>query len=250
MPRLCAGRDAPAWPAVVVLAVIVGLVGGCSGGGKHSRTATSPSSSTSSASASAARNSHLLTIGSVHVQAAGRPVTLSRATQRAVLAIAQNYVDTAIMTPLEIGKLGREYASLFVPGIRPAVIGPDEPALTELAVGRTTTLSEQSSPVAISALADTSGALLYVATTFNVDVHATKPGGETTIDRRVELTFEPVGHGWSIVAYRVQVTRHAPAPAAPKRPSPHATTTRPPHRRTTTTRPSHRRTTTTRARRT
>src|SRR5258708_3986489 len=136
-------RRARAWRTVVGLSVIVGLVGGCSGGGKHSPTMPSPtSSSTSSASASASRSSRLLTIGSVNVQAAGRPVRLSEATQRAVVAIAQNYVDAAIMTPLETGKVGRGYAGLFAPGIRPAVIGPDEPVLTDIAVGRTTMLSE------------------------------------------------------------------------------------------------------------
>ena len=59
----------------------------------------------------------------------------------------------------------------------------------------------------MSALVDPLGTLLYVATKFAVKVQATKANGTFTIDRAVELTLEPVGRTWLVVAYRVTVTR-------------------------------------------
>jgi hypothetical protein len=154
----------------------------------------------------------VLTVGKVDVQAAGRAVSLSSRTQHAVLAVAQQYVDSAITEPLETGKLGGAYAGLFVPGLRAAVLGPDEHILTDLPVGRTTSSSEVSSPVAISALSDQSGALLFLSTTFDLHIDATGPRGPIAVVRKVELTYEPVHRSWSVVAYRVTVTRHRPAP--------------------------------------
>ena len=79
--------------------------------------------------------------------------------------------------------------------------------LTDLVVGKTTNLTEQSTPVVLSALADNSGALLYLATKFKVNVDATTAGGPITINRNVELTYVRVGRAWLVSAYRVDVTR-------------------------------------------
>jgi hypothetical protein len=174
-----------------------------------------------------ARSTRLLTIGSTDVQRAGTKGNLSDAVRRAVLATAQEYVDSAILAPLETGKLGRGYPALFAAGIRPAATGSDQPVLTDLSVGKTRTLNEQSTPVAVSALVDPFGTLVYVATKFAVKVQATKANGTITIDRAVELTLEPVGRTWLVVAYRVTATRTAPM---------HKTTTTAPRHTTTTTR--------------
>ena len=210
---------------------MVGLMGACSGGGDH-RAGKSNRSSTTSVSQSATRSSRRLKLGKVHVQASGRRVTLSRAARRTVLAIAQSYVDKAILAPLVTGKVGRGYAALFVPGIREAATGADKPVLTEVPVGRTKTFRERSSPVAVSALAGPSGDLIYLATTFHVNVHATRTSGAVTIDRKVELTYERAGRGLRVVAYRIRITRRAPA-------RPKTTTTRAAGLHTTTTRKSH-----------
>jgi len=210
----------------------VALLAACSHGGT-SPTQSAPASS--DVSASAARATHVLTIGSVDVQRAGDKGAVSLANRREVLATAQRYVDNAIVAPLVTGKLGRGYPGVFAAGIRPAATGPDVGTLTDLAVGKTATLSETSTPVALSALADGSGTLLYLSAKFSVAVHATRSGGSLTISRNVELTFERVGSAWLVTAYRVGVKRSAPArtPTTPKRrarPTPSASrpsTTRP-----------------------
>ncbi len=204
-PRLVRSHRA----GVVLLIAAVALTA-CSGGAKHRASPSVPSSTQAGA---AVRVTRLLTIGSTDVQRAGGRGVVNTATRHAVLAVAQQYVDRAVLAPLETGAIGRGYASLFVPGIRPAAIGPDVNALTDRVIGATSTLNEQSTPVALSALADQSGALLYLATRFNVQVKATRPSGPIAINRSVELTYERVGTTWLVAAYRIKVTRSAPAPA-------------------------------------
>jgi hypothetical protein len=194
-----------------VACLFVALLAACSGGGKSSRGQSSPSSVTQSASAS--RSTRLLAIGSIDIQRAGRAGVVNAATQRAVLATAQRYVDSAILAPLETGKLGPGYAALFEPGIRPAATGADQGTLTDIVAGKATTMTETSTPVALSALADTSGTLVYAATTFKVTVHATTANGAITINRTVELTLQQDRTSWLVVAYRATVTRTAPTRA-------------------------------------
>ena len=174
------------------------------------------------------RDVHPLTIGSVDLQRAGAGGSIGAAAKRDVLAAAQRYVNKAILAPLETGKAGRGYADLFVPGIRPAAVGADRAVLTDESVGKTATLNEESTPVAMSALTGPAGVLLYVATKFRLTVHTTRGSGAVTIDRNIELTFEPVNHDWLVTAYRIDVIRHTPARKA--------TSTTRPTRRTTTTR--------------
>src|SRR5690348_15917407 len=72
--------------------------GGCSSA--HHSDASGPTPSTATQSASAARSTHLLRIGKIDIESAGRAARLDRSLQRAVLAIAQRYVDSAILAPL------------------------------------------------------------------------------------------------------------------------------------------------------
>ena len=201
----------------------------CSHGGSSRSDATSPPSPSTRTSA-AARRARRLTIGSVDVQRSGKSGSVGATTRKSVLESAQRYVDTAILAPLATGKVGVGYGAVFTPGIRPAATGPDLRALTEVGVGKTKTFDESSTPVAVSALADQLGILLYVSTTFRVKVVATVATGTMTIDRRVELTLEPIGRSWLVSAYRTTVKR-----TAPKRARKATTTTRPSHPRTTTT---------------
>ena len=196
--------------SVAVVSVAVSLLAACSGGHKPATPAPTPSSTRG---VGAARVTHLLRIGASRVVRVGSLGSVDRPTRRAVLASAQRYVDRAVLAPLETGNVARGYAALFAPGVRAAAIGPDAGALTDRVIGVTTTLNEESTPVTLSALLDKSGALLYLATRFNVKVDATRPGGEIVINRSVELTYERVGTSWLVAAYRVKVTRRAPARA-------------------------------------
>ena len=198
-------------PATLVIAALA--LAACSGGGKHNRAA--PPTPSSTRSGAAVRITRLLTIGSTDVQRAGSVGAVSRATRRAVLACAQQYVDRAVLAPLETGNVARGYAALFVAGIRPAAIGSDAGALTDRAIGVTTILNEQSTPVMLSALLDKTGAVLYLAARFNVQVKAIQPSGPVAINRSVELTYERVGTTWLVAAYRIKVTRSAAVGAAP-----------------------------------
>ena len=214
---------------LVLATAVVAFGAGCSSGGKGSAPSTrSNPAPTSKQSVSAARSARLLTIGSTDVERAGSKGTLSAGVRRAVLGLAQEYLNSAILAPLETGKLGAGYPTVFAPGIRAAATGADEPVLTDLSVGKTTGLNEQATPVAVSALVDSAGTLVYAATKFAVKIQATKANGTITIDRSVELTMEPLDKTWVVVAYRVNATRTAPA---------HKTTTTAPRRTTTSTRP-------------
>ena len=187
----------------------VALLAACSGSKKHSASAGSGASSTESGAAS--RSTRRLTIGRTDVQRAGARGTLNDATGHTALAAAQHYLDVAVLAPLETGKMGRGFPALFESGLRPAATGPDTRVLSDLVVGPTTSLNEQSTPVTLSALLDGSGAPLYLATKFDVTIHAVRAaGGEITIARTVELTFERVGRSWLVAAYRVSVRRTVP----------------------------------------
>jgi hypothetical protein len=213
-------RSRPFARACTGAVVVCLFVSACSGS-SHPKAKPRPTPKTGAASHAATRVSHPLKVGSVTVQHAGRVVPFADGTKRKVLAIAQHYVDKGILAPLENGRVAKGYAKLFAPGIRPAAITTDERVLTDLPVGTTTKLVEHAGPVAMSALTDTTGALLYVATKFNVTVQATRKAGAITVTRKVELTFEKID-GWRIVAYRVTVTRYAPLPAktTPKKSKP------------------------------
>src|SRR5258707_765857 len=91
------------------------LLAACSHDGSSKATsASSPPSSTQSATA--ARRTRLLKIGTVDVQTTGKKAAISPTTRRAVLRTAQKYVDSAILEPLETGRLGRNYPTVFAPG--------------------------------------------------------------------------------------------------------------------------------------
>ena len=210
---MSASRGRPRAPArrlTACLLLLAVLASACSGGHKKQ----TPPAEQSTESGSATRRTRVLAVGSVVLQRGGSRGRITRETQRAVLASAQRYVDRAILAPLETGRAGRGYPALFVPGLRPAATGVDTRVLTDLAVGSTATFVEKPSPVALTGLADESGALLYLATTFSVNVEATTGAGPIAINRTVELTYERVGRAWLVTAYRVKVTRTKPLTAS------------------------------------
>jgi hypothetical protein len=64
--------------------------------------------------------------------------------------------------------------------------------------------------VRIDALADKDGRVLFVATSFDLDVRTRSADGPVTLHRTNELTFAPVDASWLVTAYRVTVERDVP----------------------------------------
>jgi hypothetical protein len=151
-----------------------------------------------------------LKIGSVTVHSAGPDVHVPKDTQKRALRLAQTYVDTALIAPLESGRPGDQFPGLFDPGLRAVATGADRPALTDAGVGAIDHFQQSASPVRLSALADGAGSFLYLATNFSVKVRATSPDGVLTSTHDVELTFAPAGKSWRITAYRVKAVRRPP----------------------------------------
>jgi hypothetical protein len=148
-----------------------------------------------------------LKVGTVDLETAGPPLSLPKKTQVALLAAAQQYVDSAVGGPLADGTVDPAFEALFDPSLRAVATTTDRATLTDAVVGRATRYSASAPPVAVSGLVDGSGALLYLATDFTLAEHATTPAGTFGVQRRVELTFAPRGNDWKVVAYRVSVIR-------------------------------------------
>jgi hypothetical protein len=144
------------------------------------------------------------------VQSWGPTTQVPKAAQQALLASANNYVNAAVLTPLDTGKVGGGYANLFDAAVRGNATTSDQDVLTELPVGKVGKYSEKTTPVAINGLADGSGAIVYLATNFAVTTNATTTDGKATLSRDVELTFSPQGKKWVVTAYRVKALRKLP----------------------------------------
>ena len=157
----------------------------------------------------------VLKIGSVDVESAGPPnVQIDTATGKAVLGVAQGYINDAVFAPLKTGKVGAGYGALFDTGVKAAATGADEAVLTDLDVGRVTSLSTRATPVRLSALAGPLGQLMYIATDFQLTLKATTAAGPSTMTHIVELTFAqpaPTTKTWLVTAYRVTTVRKSAA---------------------------------------
>jgi hypothetical protein len=172
---------------------------------------SSKHTATNSTAAQIASTQAALKIGTVNVESAGPNVTVDKSTQKAVLALAQQYVDSAMIAPLSSGTLGSGYANLFDDGVRLGATTTDANTLTDAGIGKTKGFGEKTTPVTLSALADQLGGLLYLATNFNVNINATTTDGPATIARTVELTFAPSGSSWLVTGYRVHAVRKLPS---------------------------------------
>ncbi len=201
-----ARADTPRTPARFVAAALVALlVASCSGGGKHAR----PEPEAPSTQGTNAKPA-VLALGKIDIQTWGAEVKLSKDMKKKLVGLAQRYFDTAVHDPLGSGKVGAGYAPLFAKGVRSAATGRDKKAMTDVSVGRASKFTESASKVQISGLADNTGALLYLATTFSMRVNATIAKGLMHIARDVELTYAPSGKNWLVTAYRVKTVRKTP----------------------------------------
>jgi len=153
----------------------------------------------------------VLKVGKVDVESAGPNVQIDTATGRAVLAATQKYLDNAVFAPLKVGTIGAGYGALFDPGVRASAFGADRAALTDVDVGKTTSLTTKASPVELSVLVGSLGDLMYLATDFDLTVKGAAAGGTFTMTRHVELTFAKRGKTWLVTAYRVNSVRRSVA---------------------------------------
>ena len=185
-----------------VFALVVMLGGGCSGDKKK---ASQPTPTTKSTDKTVS-----LVVGNIDVETYGAPVKIPAATQKAIVAASQHFVDAAVTAPLANGALGAGYDTLFDTGVRAAATGADAPTLTDVGLGKVDHFEETSNKVALSGLADGSGSFLYLASRFRLDINAKTGDGPAHLVHDVELTFAPAGNAWSVTAYRVWTWRSLP----------------------------------------
>ncbi len=188
-----------------MLALVL-VLAACGGGKKHSSVTTS----TTSQKVLSVKTS-VLKVATVNIQTAGPSTPIDTPTGRAVLGVAQAYIDDAVFAPLKNGKLAAAYPTLFDTGLKTAATGADQAALTDLAVGKLTGLSTVATPVHLSALEGTLGELIYVATIFDLTIRGSDATGLVNIKRHVELTFAKTASKWHITAYRVSAVRRSAA---------------------------------------
>jgi hypothetical protein len=193
-------------PLALMLALVL-LLAACGGGGKKNSSTTT---STTTPKVLSVKTS-VLKVATVNIQTAGPSTPIDTPTGRAVLGVAQGYIDDAVFAPLKTGKLAAAYPTLFDTGLKPAATGPDRAALTDLAVGKIKGLSTVATPVHLSALEGTLGDLMYVATIFDLTVRGSDARGRVNVKRHVELTFAKTGSKWHITAYPVQAVRRSAA---------------------------------------
>jgi hypothetical protein len=186
-----------------LLVALALAVAACGGGKKHDNTQPSPTTKPKVLAIKTA----ILKVGKVDVESVGPNAQIDPPTGRAVMTIAQKYIDNAVFAPLQKGTLGAEYAKLFDPGVKPVAIGADRNALTDLSVGKATNLSTAATPVLLSALAGSLGEMTYVATNFDLRVKGLLGKDRLGITRHIEFTFAKTGKNWLVTAYRVQVIR-------------------------------------------
>ena len=211
-PERSSGTAAPARSAgVACLLVLVLVLAACSGGKKHNAATTKPKTKAKAPKVVEIKTS-VLKVGKVVVESAGaQNLQMDVPTGKAVLAVAQKYIDNAIFEPLKAGRLGGDYASLFDEGVKSAALGADKRALTDLEAGKVARLTSTAGPVELSALVGTLGEYMYVATDFDLTVKGIASTGPLTISHKIELTFARTGKAWLVTAYRVQSVRHSNA---------------------------------------
>lgn len=194
-------------PFAVVLALAL-LLAACGGGGKkHGSAATTDTTTPKVLSV----KTSVLKVATVNIQTAGPSTPIDTPTGRAVLGVAQSYIDDAVFAPLKTGEVAASYPTLFDTGLKAAATGSDKAALTDSAVGKVSGLSTVATPVHLSALEGNLGELLYVATIFDLTIKGTGANGPLGIKRHVELTFAKTASKWHITAYRVQAVRKSAA---------------------------------------
>jgi len=149
-----------------------------------------------------------LQLGLIRVQSAGPQAPLRSPLRRLLLASTQTYVDSAVLAPLESGRVGTDYAKLFDPLVKTSATHADRPTLTEANTGLVNgPLDATASHVRLDGLGDPTGKVALVAASFTMKIRAPTPAGPISIIRATELTFANEFGKWVVTAYNVGVTR-------------------------------------------
>jgi hypothetical protein len=149
-----------------------------------------------------------LRIGDVHVRSIGKRIYLRRPVRNAVLRKTQQYVDGAIIAPLERGRAAPGWAQVFDPWVRRYAKKRDLADLTEVKMGfRKERVRATASKVRVDAIGSPAGRPALVALTWTMRVNAGTAKRPLNIRRRTELTFANEYGKWLVTAYQVDVTR-------------------------------------------
>src|SRR5262249_18013925 len=170
--------SSPLFRRGITLVIGVVLVASCSSGGKKH---TNAAGDTTTAPNPRSTQQALKVSAPVWVETWAPQVKIDAKTKKKGLEVAQKYVDRAVLAPLNTGSVDPLYDGLFDPKVRNAATTSDRKALTDDATGKASLYAQTATPVQLSALADGSGNLLYMAANFTVKVKATLDGGDANI---------------------------------------------------------------------
>ena len=183
---------------VVALAVVLGA---CSGGSAKAHT-TKPARITSSVA---------LKLTTTNVESAGPAVAFPADVRDQAAQVVNTYVEDAVVAPLRTGVSDPKLTQVFASDAAARLTGPDRAVLTDDGVEKATgSIAASTADVALTALADTGGKLLFVSAALTLDVRAPVAGGTLHVTRFGDLLLAPAGGTWRVAGYDLAVTRDGP----------------------------------------
>jgi hypothetical protein len=184
--------------AGALLGVLVAVGAGCSGGGDDTKT-------------SARRQvdeSIEITPGPVVVSSAGPPAALDDATRDQMLGTVAQYVKAATVDPLRSGGDAGDLAPLFTAAAATRATGPDRAVLVDEGLpAASSEITAKSTPIAITVLADQSGALVLASANIDLTAETRTRRGPVTIHRVGSLTLAPDAGTWRVSGFDLAVER-------------------------------------------
>ncbi len=145
---------------------------------------------------------------SVVSQNGGPPAQLSLDQVNAIMDVAGQYLDLAVIQPLKTGRPAPDISGLFDPAAAAQLSGLGRGALFEEGLPAATGDITATAPVVeVTGLSDGTGAFVLATVGSTVDIVAETDDGEVTIHRVTDLTLVPDGAGWKISGFKVLVDR-------------------------------------------
>lgn len=177
-----------------MLAAAVVLGAGCSSGSTGSAPDEPPASPS-------------FTVSGVEVHSVAEPAPpLPDDVRTEVLAVLDEYLDRAMVSPLRSGQPAGDLGSLFTGGAAPRVAGPDRAAMVDEGLPRASDVRGLASTARLGALAGADDDILVVTATIDLRLQATGDD-PLTIVRTGDLVLVPDGDGWKIDGYDLSTTR-------------------------------------------
>jgi hypothetical protein len=196
-------RQGPVYPVALACAAIL-LLASCHGSDKAT------SSSVPSTNSKGQPVSFALRLGSLTVQAVGRPTPFSRVVANSIRDLMNRYVDYGITRPLFTGSVSPGLAAYFSPSLssRVGTKGRDHAALTDDGAPVITVVSNAAKqPLALVGL-ENHGRLVMVSAQFGLSVKGTTAQGPLAVARIGYFVFEPnAKKQWRITGYDIVVRR-------------------------------------------